>query len=150
MPSARRPVKRLFGEPTPGCRDLYRCGRDGPDLRDPRPFGACAPPPCGVAPVTDTLPCPSYRRRRGPLPSRAPPIRPPRRPTGRRLIIVALAGPVWMCARHMPFLHLINWMRANRMPGVPFFLYMTEGGARFAFSELPSNILTEAKLSVNS
>lgn len=39
----------------------------------------------------------------------------------------------------------IDWMRANRMPGVPFFLYNTEDGARFAFSELPSNILTEAK-----
>ncbi|GFE66969.1 hypothetical protein [Litoreibacter roseus] len=39
----------------------------------------------------------------------------------------------------------INWMRANRMPGVPFFLFMTEDGARFAFSELPSDILTIAK-----
>ncbi len=39
----------------------------------------------------------------------------------------------------------INWMRANRMPGVPFFLYMTDDGARFAFSELPSDILTLAK-----
>ena len=39
----------------------------------------------------------------------------------------------------------INWMRTNRMPGVPFFLYQTEDGARFAFSELPSDILTVAK-----
>ena len=39
----------------------------------------------------------------------------------------------------------INWMRANQMPGVPFFLYMTDDGARFAFSELPSDILTLAK-----
>jgi thiol:disulfide interchange protein DsbG len=39
----------------------------------------------------------------------------------------------------------INWMRGNRMPGVPFFLYMTEDGARFAFSELPADILTTAK-----
>ena len=38
----------------------------------------------------------------------------------------------------------INWMRANRMPGVPFFLYMTEDGARFAFSELPSDITSQA------
>lgn len=39
----------------------------------------------------------------------------------------------------------INWMRANRMPGVPFFLYMTDDGARFAFSELPSDITSQAK-----
>ena len=39
----------------------------------------------------------------------------------------------------------INWMRTNRMPGVPFFLYQTEDGAKFAFSELPSDILTVAK-----
>jgi len=39
----------------------------------------------------------------------------------------------------------INWMRTNRMPGVPFFLYMTDDGARFAFSELPTNILDVAK-----
>lgn len=38
----------------------------------------------------------------------------------------------------------INWMRENRMPGVPFFLYMTEDGARFAFSELPSDITSQA------
>lgn len=39
----------------------------------------------------------------------------------------------------------INWMRTNRMPGVPFFLYMTDDGARFAFSELPTDILDEAQ-----
>ncbi len=39
----------------------------------------------------------------------------------------------------------INWMRANKMPGVPFFLYQTDQGAKFAFSELPSDILTVAK-----
>lgn len=39
----------------------------------------------------------------------------------------------------------INWMRANKMPGVPFFLYQTDQGAKFAFSELPSDILTIAK-----
>ena len=39
----------------------------------------------------------------------------------------------------------INWMRANKMPGVPFFLYQTDQGAKFAFSELPPNILTVAK-----
>lgn len=39
----------------------------------------------------------------------------------------------------------INWMRANKMPGVPFFLYQTDQGARFAFSELPADILTVAK-----
>lgn len=39
----------------------------------------------------------------------------------------------------------INWMRANRMPGVPFFLYQTDQGARFAFSELPADILTVAQ-----
>ncbi|WP_029066143.1 hypothetical protein [Labrenzia sp. DG1229] len=39
----------------------------------------------------------------------------------------------------------INWMRTNRMPGVPFFLYQTDEGARFAFSELPPDILTVAK-----
>ena len=38
----------------------------------------------------------------------------------------------------------INWMRANRMPGVPFFLYRTDQGARFAFSELPPDILAVA------
>lgn len=39
----------------------------------------------------------------------------------------------------------INWMRANKMPGVPFFLYETDQGAQFAFSELPTNILSVAK-----
>lgn len=39
----------------------------------------------------------------------------------------------------------INWMRTNRMPGVPFFLYQTDEGTRFAFSELPSDILQVAK-----
>lgn len=39
----------------------------------------------------------------------------------------------------------INWMRANKMPGVPFFLYQTDQGAKFAFSELPTDILTVAK-----
>jgi thiol:disulfide interchange protein DsbG len=39
----------------------------------------------------------------------------------------------------------INWMRANRMPGVPFFLYQTDQGARFAFSELPPDILAVAQ-----
>lgn len=39
----------------------------------------------------------------------------------------------------------INWMRANKMPGVPFFLYETDQGAQFAFSELPTDILTVAK-----
>lgn len=39
----------------------------------------------------------------------------------------------------------INWMQANKMPGVPFFLYQTDQGAKFAFSELPSDILTIAK-----
>jgi len=39
----------------------------------------------------------------------------------------------------------INWMRANRMPGVPFFLYQTDQGARFAFSELPADILAVAQ-----
>lgn len=39
----------------------------------------------------------------------------------------------------------INWMRANKMPGVPFFLYQTDQGAKFAFSELPADILTIAK-----
>lgn len=39
----------------------------------------------------------------------------------------------------------INWMRANKMPGVPFFLYDTDQGAQFAFSELPTDILTVAK-----
>ncbi|WP_299507403.1 hypothetical protein [uncultured Roseobacter sp.] len=39
----------------------------------------------------------------------------------------------------------INWMRTNKMPGVPFFLYQTDQGAQFAFSELPSDILTVAK-----
>lgn len=42
----------------------------------------------------------------------------------------------------------INWMRANKMPGVPFFLYQTDQGAKFAFSELPANILTIAKADV--
>jgi hypothetical protein len=39
----------------------------------------------------------------------------------------------------------INWMRANKMPGVPFFLYETDQGAQFAFSELPRDILSVAK-----
>lgn len=39
----------------------------------------------------------------------------------------------------------INWMRANKMPGVPFFLYETDQGAQFAFSELPMDILSVAK-----
>ncbi|MDA3858324.1 MAG: hypothetical protein PF480_08855 [Roseovarius sp.] len=39
----------------------------------------------------------------------------------------------------------INWMRANKMPGVPFFLYETDQGAQFAFSELPPDILTVAR-----
>lgn len=39
----------------------------------------------------------------------------------------------------------INWMRANKMPGVPFFLYETDQGAQFAFSELPTDILSVAK-----
>lgn len=39
----------------------------------------------------------------------------------------------------------IDWMRANKMPGVPFFLYQTDQGAKFAFSELPADILTIAK-----
>jgi hypothetical protein len=39
----------------------------------------------------------------------------------------------------------INWMRANKMPGVPFFLYQTDEGAKFAFSELPADILTVAE-----
>lgn len=39
----------------------------------------------------------------------------------------------------------INWMRANKMPGVPFFLFDTDQGAQFAFSELPPDILTVAK-----
>ena len=39
----------------------------------------------------------------------------------------------------------INWMRANKMPGVPFFLYQTDQGAQFAFSELPRDILSVAK-----
>jgi len=39
----------------------------------------------------------------------------------------------------------IDWMRANRMPGVPFFLYQTDQGARFAFSELPADILAVAQ-----
>lgn len=42
----------------------------------------------------------------------------------------------------------INWMRANKMPGVPFFLYQTDQGAKFAFSELPSDILTIAKAEI--
>lgn len=41
----------------------------------------------------------------------------------------------------------INWMRANKMPGVPFFLYQTDEGAKFAFSELPADILTVARAS---
>lgn len=44
----------------------------------------------------------------------------------------------------------INWIRANRMPGVPFFLYQTDQGAQFAFSELPSNILTVALADTSS
>lgn len=39
----------------------------------------------------------------------------------------------------------INWMRANRIPGVPFFLYQTDQGAQFSYSELPEDILTIAK-----
>ncbi|MCQ0090590.1 hypothetical protein [Roseovarius sp. M141] len=39
----------------------------------------------------------------------------------------------------------INWMRANRMPGVPFFLYETDQGAQFAFSELPPDALAVAR-----
>ena len=39
----------------------------------------------------------------------------------------------------------INWMRANRMPGVPFFLYQTDQGTQFAFSELPADALTVAR-----
>lgn len=39
----------------------------------------------------------------------------------------------------------INWMRANRMPGVPFFLYQTDQGTRFAFSELPPDAQTDAR-----
>lgn len=42
----------------------------------------------------------------------------------------------------------INWMRANKMPGVPFFLYQTDQGAKFAFSELPADILTIAKAEI--